>query len=557
VIFQERVDAVVRDFLETALVVDDAALGLVTTAKQPDSRDPTTPRPAPDGPAKPAVRLDLELVEPPGLEDVEAVRTAVAEEPLKTRALIDAFADDGIICSVIAPLPDDDVHARVLKAAGRADLLVFDWELHRDGGETARALVKGVLDQDADAERRRLRVIAIYTSQPGLHSIMERVANHLELTPEEIRDDGLTLVKDGLRIVGLMKPVVESPPKELLDRLVDEADLPRRLASEFALLTAGLVPSVALAALATIRNDTHRILQALGPHLDVAYLGHRVASPFPRDAESHLVTMIAAEFASILDDKNVGSYADIAAIEDWLDEAQGRTAQPLECGSALADKREFDVTAIRKMLSDGLGLEARLLEQTGQGLGKGQLKKIRRQAGHLFTNSPADAESAHDSFAMRMAVRTIYSLPDRVLRLGTIVLRKDAFLLCVQPRCDSVRIPAGDARRFPFLPLVEVAGADTHQLVVRDPRSSKPVRLKLKAKPFDLQTIRFSAGASQRVEAERKKAELFFNNTQGHRYVWVAELKPEFAQRVAVDLGGTIARVGLTESELVLATQQQ
>jgi len=557
--FQDRVDGVVRDFLETALVVDDAALGLAPTVRAPDAVTlPESPKVERASKApKPRVRLDLELVEPPDADDVESVAHAVADEPLKTRVLIDSFADDGIICSVIAPLRDDDVHKRVLKAAARADLLVFDWELHRDGGAVARALVKGVLEQDASADRRRLRVIAIYTSQPRLFSIMESVAEHLGLAQAEIQDSGLTLVKDGLRIVGLMKPVVKKPPKALAARRVDEADLPRRLASEFARLTDGLVPSVALGALAAVRNDTHRILQALGPHLDIAYLGHRVASPFPKETEGHLVALISAEIASILEDKDVGSHADIGAIGDWLDEARHRSEAPLKSGSALAVPRDVDAPALTRMLTDGLGLDAELKAQAGPGVSKADLRKMRRQAAYLFTNEPDLAALAHDKFALRMAVRTLYSLPHRVLRLGTVVLREGEFMLCVQPRCDSVRIPVGEIRAFPFLPLVVVAEGDLekHQFVMPDPRTGELVRLKLLSKPLDLIVGRFRAGADQCVEAVDQRGRWFVKNSQGHPYAWVAELKAEFAQRVAVDLGNQLARVGLTESELVRASQ--
>jgi len=296
--FQCRIEHVVEDFLETALVVDDEAM-------RPHAPKASNARTANSAKEKPRVRGDLSLKEPSEV-DVEAIE----DHPLDSKSLIDAFADKGIICSVIAPLANEEIQMRVLKAASRADLLVLDWELHRDGGKTALALIKGVLQQDAEANRRRLRVIAVYTGQPDLLKVMLRIAKHLELDGDTHNDGGLTLAKDGFRVVGLCKPLQERLRPEIAPRRVEETELPKRLTTEFAKLTDGLVPAVALAALAAIRNDAHRILQALNQDLDIAYLGHRVASPYPNEAEEHLVAILASEIASILGDNDVGAKAD-------------------------------------------------------------------------------------------------------------------------------------------------------------------------------------------------------------------------------------------------------
>ena len=308
------------------------------------------------------------------------------------------------------------------------------------------------------------------------------------------------------------------------------------------------MPAVALAALAAIRNDAHRILQALNQDLDIAYLGHRVASPYPKDSEEHLVAILASEIASILDDNDVGAKADLSAINDWLARARASDEDPLSCGSALSVSRALSNQQIETMLTDGLGLDDRLLEQTAHKLGSSALKKVRSQAAHLFTNTPAVAESAANLFGLRMAVRTVYTRPHRVLRLGTIVFRRDEFLLCVQPRCDSVRLDVGEVRGYPFLPLTTTEGA-RYKFVVKHPEDGHLVRLDLDAKPLNLRMIDFTAAEGRCIEAKNRHGEWAFS-TPNRRFLWVADLKPEFAQSVAVELGGQLARVGLTESEL-------
>ena len=430
---------------------------------------------------------------------------------------------------------------------------MLDWELHRDGGKTARQLIKAVLDQDANAPRKRLRVIAIYTGQPGLGQIMDDVRGHLAVGEQAIADDGMTLTQDNFRIAAFSKPLEQDLRPELARRQVSETELPARLATEFARLTEGLVPAVAMAALAAIRTDTHRILQALRKDLDIGYLGHRVASGFPEDAEAHLVEMVSAEIASVLTENNVGAKADLAAIRIWLERARSGD-DSLKCGSALEPSQTVTADALEKMLTIGLGLDE---ERTKHDLSEKKFKAIRKKAAHLFTNDAEAAEASADIFGLRMAVRTIYTRPPRVLRLGTIVLHADEYLVCLQPVCDSIRLDPGVPRGFPFLPLIVADGDGArHDFVIQNPETDGLLRLRLQPKPQHLVSFFFLCGANRTVEARKLRGRWVFSDKRPRHFHWVAELKPEFAQRVAVNLASEIARVGLAESELVRLSQR-
>jgi CheY-like chemotaxis protein len=539
--FARHIENGVADFLETALVVDDEGLPKEPPADAADNE-----------PVPVRSREDLTLVEPVG----EELAAAEAQHPLRTKELIDAFADLGIVCGVLAPMEGDAIRERLLKAAARADLVVLDWELHRDGGTTALQLIRELLEQDGAAERRRLRVIAIYTGQTGLRSIVDRVRRTLDLPKDAVAGDGMTLTSENVRIVAFSKPLGDSPPSGDDTREVDEAELPVRLAKEFAKLTSGLVPGVALAALAAVRNETHRLLQALRADMDLGYLGHRVASSFPEDAEAHIVEVVAAEIASVLGDGEVGTHADLEVIRKWLEDAHTESP-PLDCGSALDTPRKIETAAVERMLTIGLGRDEVLDGYEGTDLTKKTLQKIRRQAAHLFTNSPAEADASSDVFGLRMATRTLYRRPDRVLQLGTLVLFQEDFMVCVQPRCDSVRLDPAEARAFPFLPL-DIADEDDsrHQFIVDHPDGSGLIRLRLHCKPFAIMTFPFNADEGKSVRARDVSGRWNFYATGNRRFQWVADLKPEFAQRVAVDLAAEFARVGLAESELVRLSQR-
>jgi Response receiver domain len=537
--FAAHVEAVVTNFLETAIVVDDEGL-------------PSEPRTeADDAPVAVRTREDLTLAEP----DPEQLAAAEEERPLNTRELLDAFADMGVVCALLAPLEDDAIRDRLLNAAARADLVVLDWELHRDGGRTALNLITSLLDQDDAAERRRLRVIAIYTGQTGLASIVDRVRRALQLQEDSVAPDGMTLTTKNVRIVAFSKRLDGGKGEPTHPREVSESQLPGVLARQFAELSSGLVPCVALAALAAVRNETHRLLQALRADMDIGYLGHRVASPFPEDAEEHLVDVVAAEIASVLSDGDIGIKADLNAIHKWLDDEYA-ASPPLQSGSALDQQKHIEHNDLKRMLELGLGREE-TFDEYGSELSKGTLRKVRRQAAHLFTNTSDKADESSAILALRMATRTLYRRPPRVLQLGTIVLSRDGFMVCVQPRCDSVRLALDTPRAFPFLPLEIAEGAyDGHQFVVARPEDNALTRLRVQGKPFAIRTFRFNADQSRSVRARWVKGFWSFYTTGNRRFRWVADLKPEFAQRVAVDLGAELARVGLAESELVRLSQR-
>ena len=96
-----------------------------------------------------------------------------------------------------------------------------------------------------------------------------------------------------------------------------------KLADEFGSMTTGLLRTVALAGIATIRENAHKILARFDQTLDAAYLGHRILLPHPPDAEDHLVAALGSELLSVLEEDRPGTHAGIEAIERWLNRAGG------------------------------------------------------------------------------------------------------------------------------------------------------------------------------------------------------------------------------------------
>ena len=273
----------------------------------------------------------------------------------------------------------------------------------------------------------------------------------------------------------------------------------------------------------------------------------------PTDAESHLTDMVASEIGSVLADGAIGTKANIGAIRLWLRRARAGGLKP---GSLFTLKTEISDTQLNKMLTLGLGDEGGfgVHRKGAKGRNDKELKRIRNDATRLFCDSEEEALDSDAVFSSRMMFRTSYSTPKRELRLGTVVHRRKRFLVCVQPVCDSVRLEDDKAIPFPFVPLEPSKTGET-DLMVRHPLRKEWVRLKLNLKPQSIEMIGFPP-VDGVVPSHMKRSEYLFKSDQGN-FRWIGDLKPEFAQRIAHELGYLFSRVGLDEPEQFRLSRQR
>jgi Response receiver domain len=533
--FRELSCAVAREFLQSVIVFDDRVeLGEQSRGSASES---DTEEIEADASSDPFGETPGELTAPrvpPG--------SAPVETGVNVKRLADAFAEKGLICGVLQPGPaeSEDEANLLLTAARRADIVVLDWVIERDEGDTARRIVDTLLRSDREAEEERLRLIAIYTSQSDLDTIVDRLDETLgELTGEPARRDGYALTSCAARIVVLAKQSSGAVGEAAARRVVEE-DLPQRLIEAFADFTMGLVPNVVLAGLAAVRTDIYRVLQVLDRRLDPAYVGQWLLLANPGEPEEQLVELLASELRSVMEDREVGAQAGGGALAEWfkwqMEDGPFATWEGVDSG-----KRDEEV---RALLKHGIASDDQPVKdlRSRNSISK---SKSHLRAARLFAPSDEAADRANDKFAMRFTLRTHYSNPARVMQLGTLVEADEGYLLCVQPVCDSLRIRDGD-RAFPFLPLVH--SEDAFDVVID--RRGERVTLQLERKPYCLQHFRFPTDDETRcVVAVPDGDEYVFNDTDGATFRWVGRLQTEHGQRVVHQLGSGFSRVGLSESE--------
>lgn len=534
--FAELVRVRVDAFLQTVVMVDDEAFRSAPSPSRPSPAAATF---------EPAAR---------GRRRALVTPSNVAPEDLDPAKTAKVFAASGLACAILSPqTPQENVGIvdAVLRAAKRADLVVLDWMLNGDRGKTTLDMFERLLFKDRDESKieRRLRVVAIYTGEVNLNAIsvkMQRVAQKVYADEKLTADaEGPHFTCGPVRVAVFAKQ--DAPGHE--DDHVTIEQLPDRLSAEFCKLCTGLVAVATITALTGIREDAHRLLTAMGPGLDAAFLGHRVALTDPEDAERHLEELITGEMAAIIGDIEAGSLASAENVDLWLDACL-----------PIAHSPHLVTTANRrKFLRDGLGDEKLSdyledLNSNGVKWNKTTLRKVRIAATELFAANADQARVSNYELFERMQFKTLYSKPHPILKLGTVVrFGADSYAFCVQPICDSVRLTS--VTSFPFLPARAVPedsrGDDIY--VTRDPvLRDKWITLKLDTGSKGLFLDRFTPSDKQVVmPAIRRAGRRTFLSKGRTSYEWIGELRDDQAQRVAAKLGSSLSRVGLNDPEVL------
>lgn len=469
------------------------------------------------------------------------------EVRLNATQVIDAFAQIGAVCAVLSPGLDDTYRNRVYMTALRADIVILDWKLNESNGGAALEIMSNILKGDTDAQR--LRLIAIYTGEPDLNSISNRVEGALNdvYGDNDVQIvDRYHMVKKALRVVILAKPdTLNDQTRVPGAEEVAEHRLAEKLLEEFSKMTAGLLPNVALAGVAAIRSNAHRMVAQFSQDLDAAYLGHRMLLPHPPDSEDHLLRALGAEVLSILEAANPGVHANADAIDLWLD---GTDEQLLSEPFSFNGHRD-PVQEWRELLKQGI-------EAGSSHLPKGGKKLVIRTGTEAFAADPTTAALANRRFAALLNLKTRYVQHAPRLMIGSLVqIEKqtpEQYLLCLLPKCDSVRLAT--PTRVPFVPLQvrsEQSGNGSLRFVLQTSEGTW-VHLDLSPKPSELVVAAFQPGPNppgEIIAVRDSNGEFIFECEDTRRYRWMAALKDEHAFGIAAEVAAALARPGPDDAE--------
>ncbi len=512
--YNEHCAKIAERFLLTAVIVDDEA-------QIQDSPRPTSSLRKPD-------RHTLNRTSE---ETIDTDKSNV--HSLDARALVDAFAKHGLICAVIAPPEDDSLASvTVIPAARRADMVILDWQLHQDDGKKALELLKKLLKDDGVG---RLRLIAIYTGENDICAIGSTIQQEFQQQEWNFQSNelGVELFYEHCRIVIYAKSGT-SLTLDLEDRAISEDEIAKRLIGDFADMTKGLLPSIALTSLAAMRENAHKVLDSFSPDLDPAFLAHRVCLSSPDDSQQHMVSLLEGELQAIMNDATMEmNPASFEAVKDWLNSTSDQDTK-FRFGN-----KELSFDDVMRLLKEGLNQNNSLGNQDFKFLSSG------------FTKNGNNSEDLDHQLAWMFNFRTVSNSPPPILQLGTALQRQDQdgsdLFLCIRPRCDSLRLE--NEERFPLLPLIDPK-QNQIQLVLKIGKNVYK-RCSICTNPSQWLLPKFAPDKSQKCVVAQKapSGQLFFSSTDKEKFTWIGELKADFAQRVAQYFASGLSRVATDNSE--------
>lgn len=498
---------VAKRFLQTAMVVDDNA------------------RMAQDGVDQPSEEMVVpnRWTQAPSQDDQDAVDGG-SIHTLDADSVMESFSALGVVCGVVGPTDS------AMDAMRQADIVILDWLLQDGKPQCALRLLRNLVA--GKVNRNLLRLVAIYTGEARLNDICAEVCKELTKAKlDPVEDEAKTTISYRHGRVVLYAKSAVNLEERLRHRSVAEENLPGKLVEDFASMTSGLLPGIALTSLTAVREGAHRVLDRFSAKLDPAFLSHRACLPNPDDAEQQIVNHVAEELRGLMDNavaEEAPAGAD--AVERWIRRKGGGS------GRFVFGTRNLDLDQTVALANKGLKASA-LKENKFECLSAG------------FSDD--DGVELDERLAWIMSFRTVYDAPRPTLWLGSVVTdlsdKDERHLICMRPRCDCVRLE--EEASFFFLPLVEPKKGK-EQIVVRLDNTFKRLGINLDSAAWVRRQFKPSTQNGPVIAANRESDNGFeFTDTSGKRYVWRGELKAEYAQRIAYSLTVNLGRVALDESE--------
>lgn len=471
---------------------------------------------------------------------------------LDAKAIVDAFADEGMVCGVLRPSEQEAneekaVVGRVREAARRADIVILDWVLKKDDeeGELAREILRTLLKDDDS--QHTLRFFAIYTATPRLREIAGLCEQLLESLNGEYQVEGkggFTLRRGPISLSVFAKETLPEFVDDTLEvRRCKPEDLPHKILEDIRSKPAGLIESAALRSVAEVRRHTHRLLARFPSDVDAGYLWHRARQKDQDDGPSHVVQMIGAEITDLIDSEIVRREVSSQAAVSWL---EARREMISRIGQFEKDKAtSFDhvkaVVEIGAEAAKAKSISLKVFKDDGLDLGL-----------PIFEEDVAKMDSSHECFAMLMTLRDNEEEP--YLHSGVIVQIESEFFVCIQPLCDSVRLNEedGETTWFPFLRLLE-PGKETkkNRFNIVIPVGSERVRRMIPDKPSYIQTIEFVKDGPT-VRGVIQDENMVFKTVHSPTVIYRATLRPMKAVSVVTKLAGESSRTGLDDPEWLI-----
>lgn len=490
------------------------------------------------------------------------------------------FAKSQKICSVYNPKKESEI-PDLVNILLKADIVVLDWQMDIKGeksvgneeedeehddprGTHTMKIINDVLFDNRLGNRKNLQLIVVYTGETNLREITSSIYDQLknqentELKEFEVLNDSFKIVVNG------KTSIPAKHTAEIKARIKDYHELPEYILDEFTKMTSGLVPNVALSAITSIRKNNAKIMHLYNKQLDPAFLAQRALLSVPDDAGELLTDSIINSFEAIIDYDHIEHHCSFDQVKKWI-ESHEFSEKNIDLNKKKLKISNKELTkwqqkgfskAIKEIWKKQFSQVVLPFEKVDN---KGKYS-LHKDVLNYFLPDNFEGDSHNEKFSMLTHHKSNFTNPSYVpkLSLGTIVQgrKTGTYWICIQQKCDCVRIGRDEQRRFLFLPLI--ADEKKFNILVED--GDTYIKLRIEFDTHKLRTVKFKSNKDGSVCARKFGNKYLFRPlySKGHpsynaeideNILWIMDLQESHAQRVANHYASSLSRVGLDESE--------
>lgn len=476
------------------------------------------------------------------------------------------FAHEKKVCGIYNPTTESEIY-NFIEIAKKSDVVILDWLIKIP----ELALEDNSVDEDEEDPRGKytipiinelintngLKLIIIYTGEDILDEITTEIfeKTQIKLLNKEVceisSDNIKLLVRYKSNDIKNDKQKFNSRP-HLQDKIVLYQDLPDFVLTEFTKMTEGLLSNFALSSLTTIRNNSFKILGLFSKKLDAAYMGDKALRPIQNDSEDLLLKLFGDTISDLLHYTSISQKVRNELIDEWIE-------SNISDEQFTVNTKNFQRTKalLKKLIhSEKENIEKRFDDFfNGTTLSNSEKKSYSEsKSTELFLNPVHQdkKDEINSEFAKLTHYKSLF-LPQNTapkLTLGTVIrssINQDNYYVCIQQRCDSVRLKRDEERKFLFLPLTK---AENDKFHIITPNGDK---LKLDKKSYSIRTIKFKCNCEEgEVKGILSENKIFIFRgiyEQGDTFEWILDLKDLHSQRIVTNYVFLLSRIGLDESE--------
>jgi hypothetical protein len=486
------------------------------------------------------------------------------EHDFKAFEMTRVFAKSQKICSIYNPVKETEIDDLITISA-KADIVIIDWQINLEKesreindesdeeddlrGKYSLQIIKGILSK----ESLGLKLLVIYTGETNLWQITDNVHNSLNIEYPGFTKGHFEVINNNTKVCIIGKSSIQAKhTTEIQERIKSYEELPEFLLIEFTKMTSGLLSNAAIKGLTKIRGNAYKLINAFDQSIDSAFLSHKALLPNPDDAEEQFLDILGSELKSILKGSNNNDYLTKSEIKVYLeqvlvDKKYAFCIPQQENLETIKIPNEIERDILIKFTE--VGIENFFFRKDTPTKDRNLFSEnCYQDLTNYYASSDALAKESNKGLALLTSIKSIYnSTIPPLLTQGSIVFKKsdDTYWLCIQPKCETVRVEGN--RNFLFLPLKIVSESEHFNFLLKI--IDKYIYFRVVQTIYKSQFFTFKANGNREIRGVLDGDKIIIKGTTNPSLEWIGELKSDFAQSLANQFASNLSRVGMDHSE--------